>query len=319
MIRFAKSFSLALGLTLALVAAMLCASLPAEAKPSAYQPIERRNIVIIGDRVVDIAYNLGVLPAGMSTRCSLWPLCDKIKLMSQPLRCPGCLSQGKRGTLAAFVKANQVKLALVEKSQPFCILMPKANPMDVVEFLQKRGVEVKIVDFSQGVGPAITQTAAILGRPEEGKVLAAKYQKAMHKLAQTMAGHKLGKRVVILHGVYQASTGKSFVQVEAPGGYCDRFILGPMGCSNVGQALVPAGKKPTKGRWTIRGLKKLAQAKPDAVVIIGNSTAVQKALAKAMASQPELCRVPVFSLPGYIDSSVIELPAIAGKWFWALK
>ncbi len=319
MTRFAKSLSTALGLALALLAAMLCVSPAAEAKPPAYQSIERRNLVIIGDRVVDIAYNLGVLPAAMSTRCSLWPLCGKIKLMSQPLGCPGCLSKGKRGKLAGFIKANSVKLALVEKSQPFCLMEPSANPLDVVEFLQKRGVTVKIVDFSQGVGPAITQTAAILGRPEAGKALAARYEKAMRALEQKSAGHKLGKRVVILHGVYQASTGKAFMQVEAPGGYCDKFILGPMGCANVGQALVPADKKPTKGRWTIRSLKKLSQARPDAVVITGDSTAVQKALARAMASQPELCQVPVYSLPGYIGSSIIELPAIAAKWFWALK
>ena len=315
--RIPHSPALAWGLTLALLAALLLT--PPLAEAAKYQKKEVRNIVIIGDRVTDIAYNLGVIPAGMSTRCSLWPLCREIKVMSRPLGCPGCLSKGKRGKLAEFIKTNQVKLALVEKSQPFCLLAPWAKPLDQVEYLRKKGVEVKVVDFGRGVGPAILQTAAILGLPERGKALAAKYQKASRKLAQAMVGQNLGKRVVVLHGIYQPSSGKSFLQVEAPGGYSDRFILEPLGCRNVGQALVPAGKEPVKGRWTIRGLKGLAKAKPDVVVLTGDATAAQKALAQITAAQPALCGLPVYSLPVYIDSSVVERPAIVGKWLWALK
>ena len=175
------------------------------------------------------------------------------------------------------------------------------------------------MDFGQGVEEAITQTAAILGKPDEGKALLARYQKAVRKLEKATAGQKLGKRVVVLNGIYQAQTGKAFIQVQAPGGYIDKFILSPLGCMNVGKGLATAGQKPSKGCWTIRRLKGLAKIKPDVVVITGDPAAVQKELAMVMAKQPELCGLPVFSLPNFIGSSVIEQPAIVYKWFWALK
>ena len=239
------SLSRALGLATALLAALLVMCPTSQA--ATYQKMEQINIVMIGDRVVDIAYNLGVIPTGMSVRCSLWPLCGKIKVMAQPLGCPGCLSKGKTGKLADFIKTNRIKLAIVEKSHPFCLLQPSANPLDAVEFLQKRGVEVKIVDFGQGVEEAITQTAAILGKPDEGKALLARYQKAVRKLEKATAGQKLGERVVVLNGIYQAQTGKAFIQVQAPGGYIDKFILSPLGCMNVGKGLAPCWPKTQQG------------------------------------------------------------------------
>ena len=304
-------------LTLAFCAAFALVTSPAIAKK--YNKIEKQNIVIIGDRVVDIAYNLGVLPVGISARCSLWEMCGMIKVIAQPVGCPGCLSKGKTGNLTKLIKAKKIKQVIIEKSQPFCILQPDANPLDPVDHLKKLGMDVQYVDFSKGVVSAIEQTASLLGKKKAGKALARNYEKAVAKLKKQLSGAKLGKRVVVLKGVYQAATGKSFLQVEAPGGYSDKFILEPLGCQNVGAALVPRGKKPNKGHWTIRKLKKLVAAKPDVIVITGDSTAVQKALVAAMADNPGLCKIPAFSLPAYIDSSIIERPQIVGKWFWALK
>jgi ABC-type Fe3+-hydroxamate transport system substrate-binding protein len=252
-------------------------------------------------------------------RCSLWDMCGKLTAVAQPVGCPGCLSKGKTAKLTALIKAQKIKRVIIEKSQPFCILQPEANPLDPVDHLKKLGMEVQYVDFNKGVVPAIRQTAALLGKQKAGKALALKYEKAVAKLETRISGVKLGKRIVVLNGVYQAATGKAFIQVEAPGGYIDKFILEPLGCKNAGAALVPGDKKPSKGRWTIRKLKKLAAAKPDAVVITGDSAAVQKALAVAMVENPGLGKTPVFSLPMYIDSSVIERPQIVSKWLWALQ
>jgi ABC-type Fe3+-hydroxamate transport system substrate-binding protein len=304
-------------LTLALCAVFALAAVSANA--AKYNKIEKQNIVIIGDRVVDIAYNLGVLPVGMSVRCSLWDLCGKIKTIAQPVGCPGCLSKGKTGNLTKLIKAQKIKRVIIEKSQPFCILQPEADPLNMVDYSKKLGMDVQYVDFSKGVVSAIEQTAALLGKEKAGKALCDKYEKDVAKLKKQTSGVKLGKRVVILNGVYQAATGKSFIQVEAPGGYSDKFILEPLGCQNVGAALVTPGRKSNKGCWTIRKLKKLADAKPDAIVITGDSTAVQKAWAAAMAENPGLSKTPVFSLPRYIDSSVVERPQIVAKWLWALR
>ena len=75
---------------------------PCHASPSAV--LEKADVIIIGDRLVDIAYNLGVLPAAMSVRCSLWPLCDTLKTSVQVLGCPNCLQKKKGAPLIKFAK-----------------------------------------------------------------------------------------------------------------------------------------------------------------------------------------------------------------------
>ncbi|WP_156360595.1 ABC transporter substrate-binding protein [Dethiosulfatarculus sandiegensis] len=288
------------------------------AQAATYKKIEKKNLIIIGDRVVDIAYNLGVIPVGLSARCSMWPMCEKIKVIGQPVGCPGCVSKGKTAKLKKLIKQKNIKLALVEKSDPFCILVPKANPLDAIKVFQKMGVKVITIDFKEGIPSAIQQTAAALGKKEQGAKLKETYEKNLTKLNNKMKNLKIGKKVVVLNGVYQAATGKSFIRVEVPGGYTDRFILTPLGCQNVGGALVK-GRKAVKGYVGLRKLKGLSKNKPDVIVITGDATGVQKALTRQVANDPELGKVPVYSLPGYIDSSVIEKPAIVSKWIWALK
>ncbi len=300
-----------------LVAALLLISGAAQAQQ--WRELEKRNLVIIGDRVVDIAYNLGVYPVGMSVRCSMWPLCAKIKTLSQPLRCPGCLKRGRTQKLVNCIKKNQIKKVIIEKSSPFCLYLPDVSPSDSVGLLTKMGVDIQYVDMKPGIVSAIKRTASLLGKEKAGVELAARYQKSAAKLAKQTKDLNLAKRVVILNGVFQAKTGKAFVRVEAPGGYSDKFILEPLGCQNLGGALIPKGRKPHKGHVIIRKLKGLLQAEPDAIVITGDPAAVQKILAKQTAESPELGRIPVYSLPAYVDSSVIERPQIIAKWVWALK
>ncbi|MFO7840299.1 MAG: hypothetical protein R6X08_12470 [Desulfosalsimonadaceae bacterium] len=71
-------------------------------------------------------------------------------------------------------------------------------------------------------------------------------------------------------------------------------------------------------------LAPLAKARPDAIVMTGEAFAVQKTLARAISQNPELLEVPatknhrIYSLPNYIDSSVMEYPEILGRWADAL-
>ena len=51
-------------------------------------PPEKVEIFIIGDRVADIAHNLGVLSAAMSVRASMWPEAGQFKMVSHMLGCP---------------------------------------------------------------------------------------------------------------------------------------------------------------------------------------------------------------------------------------
>ena len=69
---------------------------------SATQVPEKADVIIIGDRLVDIAYNLGVLPAAMSVRCSLWPLCDTLKNAHPGFRLPQLPAKEKSQTVDQF-------------------------------------------------------------------------------------------------------------------------------------------------------------------------------------------------------------------------
>lgn len=52
---------------------------------------ERIKAIMIGDRLVDVAFNLGILPEAMSVRCSMWPMCKELLNASQVVGCPSCI------------------------------------------------------------------------------------------------------------------------------------------------------------------------------------------------------------------------------------
>ncbi len=91
-----------LATTTAVLAAGMILFNTAPGMASATQVPEKADVIIIGDRLVDIAYNLGVLPAAMSVRCSLWPLCDTLKNTTQVLGCPNCLQKKKAKPLSRW-------------------------------------------------------------------------------------------------------------------------------------------------------------------------------------------------------------------------
>jgi ABC-type Fe3+-hydroxamate transport system substrate-binding protein len=94
--------------------------------------------------------------------------------------------------------------------------------------------------------------------------------------------------------------------------------------TNVGNEMVAPGKKPSKGHYSIRKLNRLVAAAPDAIIVTGDGFAVQKALARALVQDPNLAGVPaiknqaVYSLPGFIQSSLIEYPSILSQWAFVL-
>lgn len=69
------------------------------------------------------------------------------------------------------------------------------------------------------------------------------YAKAMDKTRQKIVERQFVKTVVILRSTYQAATSNTFLQIEAPGGYADRFLLKPMGIENVGGMVLRAPVK----------------------------------------------------------------------------
>ena len=75
----------------------------------------------------------------------------------------------------------------------------------------------------------------------------------------------------------------------------------------------------------VRKIDGLVKAKPDIIVMTGDTFAVQKALAATVKKNPALAAVPaiknlsIYNLPFYADSSVIEYPTILRQWTDALS
>jgi hypothetical protein len=307
--------------TVSMIGVALPAS-PAMASPA--KTPEKRDVIMIGDRLVDVSHSLGMVPAAMSVRCSIWPLCKPLQASVQVLGCPNCLTKKKAAPLLKFARKHNIKRVMIEKSDPFCTYVPELKFEKIASFLKGGDFDIQYVDFTQGLEKAVRQTADLLGCAEKADGVLADYAKEMDKTRKKMAGRQFASTVVILRGTYQASTGKAFLRVEAPGGYADRFLLESMGVENVGGKVYKAGKKPSKGHVAVRKLEGLIAAAPEAIVMTGDALAVQKSLAKAVDSNPALAEVPaikahaVYSLPGYIDSSVVEYPLILRRWADAL-
>lgn len=306
-----------------LIALSLFSAPPAaEAGPSVVP--EKVRAVMIGDRLIDIALSLGVLPEGMSLRCSLWPRCEAVKLASQVLGCPNCVLKKEPEKLVNFLKERGITRLILEKNPDFC-RYKKIDPTEAAAVVKDiPGVVVEYVDFSRGVVSAVRQTAELLNRKDKAAQVIASYEKAMAKAKKAADEPRKGKRVVILNGQYSDQTGKVFVRVEAPGGYSDTFFLEPLGCENVGQALISETAAVSKGHVMSRRLGGLLEARPDVIVMTGDAYAVQKRIREAVGRQPELAEVPalkngaLFSLSFYSDSGILEYPNQLMQWADAL-
>ncbi len=291
---------------------------------SPVQVPEKIKAVMIGDRLVDVSLKLGVLPEGMSVRCSMWPKCKQIVLASQVLGCPNCVITKNPKALIGFMKKHGITRLILEKSEPFC-LYTGVNPVQAADLVKDMpGVQVEYVDFTKGVASAIEQTAQLLGKEARGREVAAAYAGEMKKVEELLPAEKTGRRVLVLNGVYAAATGKTFVRVEAPGGYTDQYILDPLGCVNAADVLVGDGTGISKGHVSAGRLGGLAKARPDVIVMTGDAFAVQAALHEAVLKNPALGGIPalkntaVYSLPFYGDSSILEYPQIFRQWAKAL-
>jgi ABC-type Fe3+-hydroxamate transport system substrate-binding protein len=294
-------------------------------------PPEKIKAIIIGDRVVDIAYNLGVLPEAMSVRGALWPMASKLKTASQILGCPRFIVESTPTIVPETAKRLGIKRIIIEKHPQFWLYRPEVKPANVVPLLKGMDLTIEYVDFAQGLESAIHQTAKLIGRESKADALIERYNKTLGKTEMGLPKAPLGKKVIIFSGIYQSTTGKTFLRVEAPGGYSDRFLLEQLGCVNVGDCFKPSTGKAAKGHYMVRkkqgrmAFDPMIAVDPDVIIMTGDALSVQKSLASYLKINPELAQVKalknaaLYSLPFYADSSVIEYPAILAKWVGALS
>lgn len=282
-------------------------------------------VIMVGDRLVDVAYHLGIIPAAMSVRCSLWPMCNELKSSVQVIGCPGCLLKNKAAPLFKYGEAHGIKRVLIEKTQDFCFYKPGLDTTKIGALASAKGYDVTYVDFAQGLTQAVPQVARLIGMTDKAAPAIKAYNAAMKKTQELITTNTFAKNGVIIRGTYQASNGKTFLRIEVPGGYSDTFILNPLGIQNVGHLAVPKGKTPSKGHIQVRKLNGLIAANPDVIIMTGNALAVQKALYSAVKQNPALANISalrshaVFSLPGYVDASVMSYPETLKLWADILK
>ncbi|MFP4048389.1 MAG: ABC transporter substrate-binding protein [Desulfovermiculus sp.] len=293
------------------------------------QAPQRADVIMLGDRVVDIAYNLGVVPAAMSVRCALWPMCKELDNASQVLGCPNCVRKKKAQPVLDAVKNKGIQRIIVEKHPQFCMYMDVA-PEDIVPVLQEHDLKIDYVDFTDGLESAVRQTAGLLGRQEQADKVITRYSQQMAKARKNLPDSSQSTPVVIINGIHQPATGRVMLRVEAPDGYADKFLLEPLGCVNKGSVFQGSGE-PHKGHFMVKKdrngpiLTPLLEADPEIIVTTGDDFAVQKSISRAADTNPELQQVPaiknnrIFSLPRYIDASVLEYPEVLSIWAQAFK
>ncbi len=305
--------------------AMLHFIQPGSAGAASFTRPEKIPVIMIGDRLVDVAYNLGVLPEAMVIRCAMWSLCEKIRTTSLPLGCPSCILKKKKEAVSQAMKKFNIKRIIIEKNPEYCLYKPEIRLEDIVSLINEKKTIIEYVDFSNGIESAIRQTAELLGRKDRASVVIGRYKKAMTRARSKLPVSGIKKRVVIINGVFQDKTGKTFLRVEMPGGYADRFLLKPMGCINTGNLMKPENSEVGKGHFLIRKLDALVDAWPDVIVMTGDALGVQQAVFDQVQKNPALKSVPavknnaLFSLPRYVDSGVLEYPYILQKWVLTLS
>ena len=296
------------------------------------EPPEQINALMIGDRLVNVAYGLGVVPRAMSVRCDFWPFGRTLaKTATRFIGCPHRIVKKNPEIVPETLRELNIKRVLIERSPQFDKLKPFRDPMNVLPILDRAGVagelgvSVEIIDFGNGVEDAIRQVGALLHRKEKAKDLIDQRRRALAKVEGQLPLGDGRHRIVVLDGVYQSATGKAFVRVELPGGYSDQFLLKPLGLVNVGGELKKAGDKGRHGFLSVRSLEPLVGINPDALVLTGDADAVQRLLAREARRNPALKDVEaiasgaVFALPAYTDSEVVEYPSILRRWATALE
>lgn len=285
-----------------------------QAKTGATPGRETVNAVFISDRITDIAYHLGVVPVAHCGCCN-WPMARKELSTVAGLGCYGC------ATVDSVIKKagkHNVRMILIEDGR--VTKFKDWNWKDkYFEPLEKRGYEVYAISFSKGIPQAILDIGKLLHREEKAGELAAKYTRDLEKTMKAISASGSGKKILILQGV-----GRRGIRVETPDGYAEQYLIGPLGCINVGNLVRGRDVEVTKGYFVLDNWQAIVGANPDIIVKYGNVCTVEEGLVRALKKYPDLSNVTaiknhaVYTMPSYTGSSVIEYPQILRAWYDAV-
>ncbi len=285
------------------------------------EKLKKAPVLIMGDRILDITHALGYAPQALATRCTS-KAGEKFGSQSISAGCPGKMFRNKAESFNNFCKENGISHLVMEKAMFFC----SSGKQTLAEELGvDKHIKISQVDFSQGIPNAIQETAKILGCPDKGKALAEEYQKRLTSVMADIDKDLVGKRILILYGIYNNRNNKFFLQAEGniPE---EQDIVRDLGMINAARDMAPKKEDMNGMGFMAKRLRKLEKAKPDFIVILGDSFAGQKAIrkwAKTHAQKSKL--VPaiqdnaIFTLPTVDDKGTLAYPETLKLWNWALR
>ncbi len=276
--------------------------------------------VFIGDRVLDVANMLRIMPKFASARFSQWDksFCFKTKRLG----CPNKTTRIKKDIIPNLIDKKGVKKIVVEKTDNYCLLMKQVNPMDIMDIIKNKDVNVTVIDFSKSEREGIIQTAKYLGKEKEGIKIANNYEKELKKAKESMKGIKKEKRVVVLKAFTDRKTKKFVLNGEAKGFYTDKFFLDAFGAKNVSDLMNKDNKKLFKGGFPIADLENLIEVNPDVIILLGNKIEkVKEKLLKLIAKNPKFTSIPAIknnaiadNLEYYMGNDIENGPKIILEW-----
>jgi ABC-type Fe3+-hydroxamate transport system substrate-binding protein len=318
---YRKSLSRSAAL-LGVVAALVALSTHSAMAGCAAPALERSSLVVIGDPIAAVCYRLGVAPLAWVGRRSLMENGDVLAAASEVLGCPNAFC-GPRQEMALkrIVELAPEKLLITPTD---CKYRPDLSYEKPLRLLKEAGFQPVFIDFAGGPEPAVRRIAAALDRAEDGERLIRTYEKGMRRARNFMARVPAGLRLAVVAGTFQEATGKSFLRLEAAGGYSDDFLLKPLQAVNVAGDITGPDVKIDKGHIALRSLEKVLEARPDAIAVTGDPLPVFRAMAETLAHRPDLATVPaarqfaVYPLPFYAETDPLAYPEVLTRWALAL-
>ena len=281
--------------------------------------------LVVGEQSVSALYRLKVIPSRWVGRKSFWEKSSEISASSNFLSCPLGLIGAKSDRVKNALKEMGTSPVIITKPpEKACLYKPMITTERISKKMKSFNADPIVVDFSNGIEPGVKQLGKLFNAEKQAQFEIKKYKRLMTRAEKNMKEVPAKIKVAVISGVYQESTGKSFIRVELPGGYTDQFILDLVKAENVASKVFNSEeiKKADKGHIIIRGKKfaEILKAKPDLIAVTGDSYSVEKAFYKALRASGEKSEnFKLFSLPFYAQADLLSYPEVLMKWSTALK
>lgn len=279
------------------------------------------NAIFIGDSILDVGHALGCYPRGLIG--GQVPITEKEFPFIRHLECVLCVMGPKRKLLLSAYEKMGIERIIIENSDS------NPNPATIAYELREEGLNVEILDFTQGMESVFEQAGQLFNCPKEAEKAFKKYTIAKAEFAENVL--QLNKKVLVLLGLTRSIKEEGFLLLETPNSFLDKAILHPLGCRNVGEALLQEDaiialdgiQKIENINILINGL---FEAKPDVIALTGVANVGLSALEQAVKQTPSLAtEVPalaqhaIYSLPHCCSSLPASLPFIQKEWAHTLS